>query len=346
MDLEQYEVMFQQEDHHWWYRGMREITGALLERWYQGPRPAAILDAGCGTGGMVQWLGRYGHVAGVDIAEAALSRATTRGLQALTRGSVDALPFQDGSFDLVTSFDVLYHLEVKSDLQALEEIHRVLRPGGVLLIRVPAHDWLRAARCVGAHPPPLRTARASAEATSNGVSRAAHHLRQLDPLPACTGQADARARRSRWRAGPVAASRAYEHGPRDVTWVGASGGQVNHDPVGFIPDRRCATVSTKSPLGTPERANGEAAIAIERRREKLPARRPLMGSRRETPPRAWSQQARLASRWGWPPEAFAPQAVSTIELASPIATASRLIFVRIIPSTFCRRELLRSFMPS
>ena len=151
MDLEQYEVMFQQEEHHWWYRGMRQITRALLDRWYRGPRPANILDAGCGTGGMVQWLARYGTVSGIDIAEAALSRAHSRGLCSLTRGSVDALPFQSGSFDLVTSFDVLYHLDVKNDFQALGEIHRVLRPGGTLLIRVPAHDWLRGRHDVSVH---------------------------------------------------------------------------------------------------------------------------------------------------------------------------------------------------
>jgi ubiquinone/menaquinone biosynthesis C-methylase UbiE len=151
MDLEQYDVMFQQEEHHWWYRGMRSITGALLDRWYRGPQPARILDAGCGTGGMVHWLSRHGAVTGLDIAEAALSRAQSRGLQSLARGSVDALPFQSESFDLVTSFDVLYHLSVKDDLQALHEIARVLTPGGMLLIRVPAHDWLRGRHDVSVH---------------------------------------------------------------------------------------------------------------------------------------------------------------------------------------------------
>ena len=151
MDLEQYEVMFQQEEHHWWYRGMRSISEALLDRWYRGPRPALILDAGCGTGGASEWLSRYGTVTGIDIAEAALSRAQSRGLRSLARGSVDALPFQAGSFDLVTSFDVLYHLGVKNDQQALAEIARVLAPGGTLLIRVPAHDWLRGRHDVSVH---------------------------------------------------------------------------------------------------------------------------------------------------------------------------------------------------
>jgi SAM-dependent methyltransferase len=151
MDIEQYEVMFRQEEHHWWYRGMRSIARALLDRWYRGPRPARILDAGCGTGGASGWLSQYGPVTGVDIAEAALSRAQSRGLRSLARASVDALPFQHGSFDLVTSFDVLYHLDVKDDYQALAEIARILSPGGTLLIRVPAHDWLRGRHDVSVH---------------------------------------------------------------------------------------------------------------------------------------------------------------------------------------------------
>lgn len=151
MDLNQYEVMFQQEEHHWWYLGMRRLTQALLDEWYAGPRPAEILDAGCGTGGMMAWLGQYGRVSGVDIADEALDLARSRALTRLVRGSVDALPFRSAQFDLVTSFDVLYHLRVSDDLAALAELHRVLRPGGLLLIRVPALNWLRGRHDVAVH---------------------------------------------------------------------------------------------------------------------------------------------------------------------------------------------------
>lgn len=151
MDIDQYALMYQQEERHWWYRGMRQITAALLDQWYRGPRPARILDAGCGTGGMARWLARYGQVTGVDISSEALVRAQVRHGSALAQGSVDALPFLSESFDLVTSFDVLYHLDVKDDVSALTEIRRVLCPGGMLLIRVPAHNWLRGRHDVAVH---------------------------------------------------------------------------------------------------------------------------------------------------------------------------------------------------
>ena len=154
VEREQYDLMFAQEERHWWYVGMRRISAALLDHF--GPRtdhpgPLQILDAGCGSGGMTRFLARRGTVAGVDLAPEALTFARRRGLARLARASVGRLPFRSGSFDVVTSFDVLYHLNVDDDLAALGELHRVLRPGGVLLIRLPAYDWIRGAHDDAVH---------------------------------------------------------------------------------------------------------------------------------------------------------------------------------------------------
>ena len=150
MEKEQYDLMFAQEERHWWYVGMRRISTALLERYPplvkdQGSRPLEILDAGCGSGGMTRYLSRFGRVTGIDLAPEALDLARKRKLSRLARSSVGAISFLDASFDVVTSFDVLYNLNVRDDSAALEEIHRVLRPGGVALIRLPAFDWIRGA---------------------------------------------------------------------------------------------------------------------------------------------------------------------------------------------------------
>lgn len=150
MEKEQYDLMFAQEERHWWYVGMRRISTALLERYPprgdgQAGRPFEILDAGCGSGGMTRYLERFGRVAGVDLAPEALDLARKRKLHRLARSSVEALPFPDGSFDVVTSFDVLYHLKVGDDRRAIDEMHRVLRPGGIALIRLPAFDWIHGA---------------------------------------------------------------------------------------------------------------------------------------------------------------------------------------------------------
>lgn len=151
MDRDQYAVMYRAEEAHWWYRGMRRTNRAILDRYLAAGRTYEILDAGCGTGGSTEDLARFGRVTGVDFSTDALGFAARRGLRRLVRASVEALPFQDASFDVVTSFDVLYHRAVLDETVALREFRRVLRPGGLALVRVPAFDWLRGAHDVLIH---------------------------------------------------------------------------------------------------------------------------------------------------------------------------------------------------
>ena len=134
--------MYQAEQSHWWYQGMAEITKRLIESFTAPGLGLRILDAGCGTGAGLLFLSRYGSVTGLDISGHALRFCAGRGLTDLNRASVMALPFREETFDLVTSFDILY-FEGIDDATALRETARVLRPGGRFLIRVPAFDWLR-----------------------------------------------------------------------------------------------------------------------------------------------------------------------------------------------------------
>src|ERR1051326_4562709 len=143
MEREQYAIMARREERHWWYAGMRRVALSVLDRVLDGRRDARILDAGCGTGGTTLELRRYGDVVGVDLAWEALEPAHARGLKALARASIERLPFLSAAFDVVTSFEVIYHLGIGDDVGALKEMRRVLKTGGLLLVRVPAHDWLR-----------------------------------------------------------------------------------------------------------------------------------------------------------------------------------------------------------
>lgn len=136
MNRDEYARLFQLEDHHWWFVGMRRIAETLLEPHLRAPM--RILDAGCGTGGCFSWLTPYGKVWGIDWSPEALAYCQKRGLSQLCRGSVLALPYRDASFDLATNFDVLYHRSVTDDRQALGELRRVVRTSGLGLVRVPA----------------------------------------------------------------------------------------------------------------------------------------------------------------------------------------------------------------
>jgi SAM-dependent methyltransferase len=148
LNLEEYARMYDAEDRQWWYAGMRAISLALLRP--QVAAGARILDAGCGTGRNLTEFAGWARPAGVDLSEEALRFCRQRGVPA-TRGRVQALPFPAGAFDAVTSFDVLYHRWIEDDEAAVAELARVLRPGGVLLVRVPALKMLWGAHDAAVH---------------------------------------------------------------------------------------------------------------------------------------------------------------------------------------------------
>jgi ubiquinone/menaquinone biosynthesis C-methylase UbiE len=145
MQPQDYAYLYQLEENFWWFVGMREITNSLLTPNLSREGERRVLDAGCGTGGMMSWLTRYanrGEVMGIDLSPNALEFAH-RDHRNLSRASVAHLPFADASFDLVTSFDVLQHVPADQDARAINEIHRVLRPGGIAFLRVSAYQWMR-----------------------------------------------------------------------------------------------------------------------------------------------------------------------------------------------------------
>lgn len=136
MNLELYEKMYQLEKNNWWFRGRRKIFLNFLNKIDGERKQRRILDVGCGTGIMLNYLAQYGQVEGIDISRRAIAFCRARELTYIHLGDAQKLPFQNNSFDIVTAFDTLEH--VKSDRLALKEFYRVLRPGGFILITVPA----------------------------------------------------------------------------------------------------------------------------------------------------------------------------------------------------------------
>ena len=132
------------EQKFWWYAGMRAIVDALLPPVLPG-REGVGLDAGCGTGyNASEMEKRHGiRMVGVDLAPLAIEYCHKRHFTRALAAAITALPFGDGEFDLVTSFDVLSHLLPREEERALAEFARVLRPGGWLVLRVPAFRALR-----------------------------------------------------------------------------------------------------------------------------------------------------------------------------------------------------------
>src|ERR1700691_1543679 len=139
MELEDELQTHRAEDRHWWYQGRRTVLERAIEPLGL-PAHAQILDAGCGSGRNMVDLARHGTVTGVELSETSVELARARGVGEVLAGSVMDMPFDDATFDLAVSLDVIEHLE--DDVGALHELRRVTKPGGALLVTVPAYQWL------------------------------------------------------------------------------------------------------------------------------------------------------------------------------------------------------------
>ena len=130
------------EDDHFWFKGLRRNAAFLLATALRGRQPERILDCGAGTGRNLEWLQGFAWAVGLERSPTGLRVGRARSRR-LVRGTVAALPFPDASFDVATSFDVLYCLDDDSEHAAVAEMWRVLKPGGLVVINVAALESLR-----------------------------------------------------------------------------------------------------------------------------------------------------------------------------------------------------------
>jgi len=136
-----YADYFEFENNNWWFVSRRKILSALLRKFLPLENSRReILDAGCGTGINLSLLKEFGNVTGVDYSEEAIRFCRQRKEENARQANLEALPFADASFDLVTALDVLEH--IKEDETALREIARVCKPKGYVLITVPVFPSL------------------------------------------------------------------------------------------------------------------------------------------------------------------------------------------------------------
>lgn len=152
MEISEYKNIYDNEKEHFFYVSTHRLVYLLIKKWLKTEEPK-ILDAGCGTGGLMDILSGFGATRGIDFSSEAVKFAKARGHK-VYEASVEKIPFRDNTFDLVTSIDVIYHKAVKNDVRALSEFARVLKPNGVLILRVPANKFL-----MSAHDRHVHTAR-------------------------------------------------------------------------------------------------------------------------------------------------------------------------------------------
>ncbi len=145
-----FERMAEQDQHHWWFVARRRILSEVIRRVIRPRKGARVLEVGCGTGHNLTMLGQFGALDACELDAVARGMASDRlGRPVLEARLPDLSMFRAGSYDLVALLDVLEH--VPDDLGSLKAIRKLLKPGGALLLTVPANKWMWSAHDVAHH---------------------------------------------------------------------------------------------------------------------------------------------------------------------------------------------------
>ena len=145
-----YETMAELDQSHWWYKARREIIAALIRRIVKPPPNARLLEIGCGTGHNLAMLAEFGAVDALELDDEARTIAEKRlGRRVMSAPLPELAGVPDGHYDLIGAFDVIEHID--DDKAALESVASRLKPGGKLVMTVPAHQWMWSAHDVINH---------------------------------------------------------------------------------------------------------------------------------------------------------------------------------------------------
>jgi SAM-dependent methyltransferase len=153
MNQIEYTRMYEAEDRHWWYVGLHRLIMAAVQREsHRLKRPLKIFDAGCGTGRLCQILSAHGHsVSGCDASEEALRFCRLRGISGVYQADLNTVELEPEAFDVVTSVDVLYHNGISDDVAVMRRLRSGLKSGGMLILNLVAHEFLRSTHDIAVH---------------------------------------------------------------------------------------------------------------------------------------------------------------------------------------------------
>jgi SAM-dependent methyltransferase len=164
MNPGEHEIMARVEDHHWWYQGLRDAMARCLEQPdLRLPSRPRVLDAGCGTGATLRFLGDLltpSYLGGFDRSEEALRLAAAKAPDAdLYLADIRSPTVRESGLDLVVSLDVIYVPGAESCMEGLAQLVSALGPGGLFVLNLPAYSWLFSEHDVAIHTHERYTAR-------------------------------------------------------------------------------------------------------------------------------------------------------------------------------------------
>ena len=150
MDKNEYLKMYNLETNFWWYKVLHALVDSSIRK-HKPSEPIRIFDAGCGTGRMMEICQKYGTVSGIDYSTDAVYFAKKRNLQNIELGDLNNYYFDNNRYDVVVSLDVLCHSAIENDLAVIEKFYHTLSHDGLLIINLPAFEYLKRGHDIAVH---------------------------------------------------------------------------------------------------------------------------------------------------------------------------------------------------
>ncbi len=154
MYVDEYKIMFEYEDHYWWYKALHELIECFVQKEQKEKRRFLnILDAGCGTGKLLTILQKYGNAHGIDYSEDAIMYCKRRGLKNIKIKDLCHCQFNPSLYDIITHIDILCCVKNENEMGIIKKFHNALKPSGILILNLPAFNCLRRRHdiAVGSH---------------------------------------------------------------------------------------------------------------------------------------------------------------------------------------------------
>lgn len=154
MFVDEYQIMFEYEDHYWWYLVLHELIEYFVRKEQKVKKEILnILDAGCGTGKLLTILQKYGNTHGIDYSEDAIMFCKKRGLTNISNKNLCNCQFDSSIYDIITHIDILCCVEKDNEIEIIKNFYHALKPDGILILNLPAFHCLRRRHdiAVGSH---------------------------------------------------------------------------------------------------------------------------------------------------------------------------------------------------
>jgi SAM-dependent methyltransferase len=150
MEKSEYIRMYTLESDFWWYKVLHDLVELTIRK-NKKTGAISMFDAGCGTGRMMEIIGKYGTISGIDYSPDAIGFAKKRGLKNIEIGDLNDYNTGKDVYDVIVCLDVLYHTGIQNDLAVIEKLRQALKEDGILILNLPAFDYLKRPHDVVVH---------------------------------------------------------------------------------------------------------------------------------------------------------------------------------------------------